>query len=55
MKLHSVEANTAPENEASIGLLKKYGFAQKGYFRENYFLDGTFYDTTRFSLLTPHR
>ena len=55
MKLHSVEANTAPENIASISLLKKYGFEQEGYFRENYYLDGKFYDTTSFSLLTPHR
>ena len=55
MKLHSVEGNCGPENAASIALLKKHGFQQEGYLRENYFQNGKFRDTMRFSLLTNRR
>jgi ribosomal-protein-alanine N-acetyltransferase len=51
MKLHSIEAQTNPHNEASIGLLKKAGFVQEALFRENYYFDGKFLDTPVFSLL----
>lgn len=55
MKLHSIEGNCGPENAASIALLKKHGFQQEGYLRENYCVGGKFRDTMRFSLLTPYR
>ncbi len=55
MKLHSVEANVNPENEASIRLLEKNGFIKEAHFRENYFYNGKFLDTVIFSLLTPNR
>jgi ribosomal-protein-alanine N-acetyltransferase len=51
MKLHSIEANVTPENEASVSLLKSQGFMQEGLFRSNYFFDGAFADTASFSLL----
>jgi ribosomal-protein-alanine N-acetyltransferase len=51
MKLHSIEAQTNPHNEASIGLLKKVGFVQEALFRENYYFDGKFLDTPVFSLI----
>ncbi|MEO5643244.1 MAG: GNAT family N-acetyltransferase [Bacteroidia bacterium] len=51
MKLHSIEAQTSPENEASIGLLKKMGFVQEAYYKENFYFDGKFHDTPVFSLL----
>lgn len=53
MGLHSVEAQTAPENTASRRLLEKLGFVQEGYFRENYYdpVKGCFTDTAVFSLL----
>ena len=55
MKLHSIEAQIDPRNAASAALLKKAGFVQEAYFKENYYLRGGFADTAVFSLLTPHR
>jgi ribosomal-protein-alanine N-acetyltransferase len=51
MKLHSIEAQVNPNNEASIGLLKKHGFVQEAYFKENFYFDGRFLDTLVFSLI----
>ena len=56
LQLHSIEAQIDPRNSASAALLKKSGFVQEGYFRENYRLrDGRFADTAVWSLLTPYR
>ena len=49
--LHSAEAQLDPRNVASAALLKKAGFVQEGYFRENYYLHGQFADTAVYSLL----
>ena len=54
MKLHSIEAQTNPNNEASIQLLLKNGFVQEAYFRENYFYKGKFMDTPVFSLVNKN-
>ena len=51
MKLHSVEANVNPANEASMRLLEKNGFVKEAYFRENYYFDGKFLDSVIYSLL----
>lgn len=51
MKLHSIEANTNPDNTASIKLLERNKFIREGYFRENYFFAGKFYDSVIYSLL----
>jgi ribosomal-protein-alanine N-acetyltransferase len=53
MGLHSVEARTDPANAASQGLLKKLGFVQEGYFRENYYdpVEEKYVDTSVLSLL----
>lgn len=53
MGLHSVEAQTAPENAASRRVLEKLGFVQEGYFRENFYdpATGQFSDTVVYSLL----
>ncbi len=53
MKLHSVEANTNPENKESIRLLERNGFIREGYFKENYFYDGRFLDSAVYSLVAP--
>lgn len=53
MKLHSVEANVNPANDASIKLLEKNGFIKEAYFRENYYYNGRFLDSAVFSLLNP--
>ncbi|MBD0287699.1 MAG: GNAT family N-acetyltransferase [Flavisolibacter sp.] len=52
LKLHSVEANVNPGNQASIKLLERNGFIREAYFRENYYYDGKFLDTAIYSLLT---
>lgn len=53
LKLHSIEANVNPANTASINLLKKHGFIQEGYFKENFYFNGQFLDSAIFSLLAP--
>ena len=53
MRLHSVEANVKPANNASIQLLKKNDFKQEAYFRESYFYNGKFLDSMILCLLTP--
>ena len=53
MELHSVEANTHPENHASIAVLERLGFRREGTLRESYFFDGRYHDTALFSLLRP--
>lgn len=55
LKLHSIEAQLDPRNAASSALLKKAGFVQEAYFKENYYLHGQFADTAVYSLLTPYR
>jgi ribosomal-protein-alanine N-acetyltransferase len=53
MRLHSVEANVNPANEASKKLLLKNNFNQEAYFKENYYFKGQFLDTVIYSLLMP--
>jgi len=53
MQLHSVEAQIDPRNVPSAALLRRAGFIQEGYFKENYYLHGLFADTAVFSLLKP--
>lgn len=55
LKLHSIEGQIDPRNIASAALLKKAGFVQEAYFKENYYLRGGFADTAVFSILTPFR
>lgn len=51
MNLHSVEANTDPENAASARLLEKNGFVKEGIFRESYYYNGVFLDSHIYSLI----
>ncbi len=51
MKLHSIEANVNPGNEASIKLLKRNKFKQEAYYKENFYFNGKFLDTAIYSLL----
>lgn len=53
MKLHSIEANVNPANEASIKLLEKNSFVKEAHFKENYFFEGKFLDSAIYSLLKP--
>jgi ribosomal-protein-alanine N-acetyltransferase len=53
--LHSIEANTNPENQASKDLLTRLGFQQEAYFRENYLYNDQFIDSAIFCLLASDR
>ena len=55
VKVHSLEANTHPDNASSMALLKKVGFREEAYFTENYFYAGKFLDSRIFSLLEKWR
>lgn len=55
MKLHSIEANVNPGNEASIKLLGRNKFVQEAYFKENYYYDGRFLDSVIYSRLTEKK
>lgn len=55
MKLHRIEANINPANEASRALLLRNGFIQEAFIKENYYFDGLFYDTAMFSLLNSQQ
>ncbi len=51
--LHSIEANTDPENIGSHKVLERNGFVREGHIRENHFFDGEYFDTVIYSLITP--
>ncbi|MFC5269849.1 GNAT family N-acetyltransferase [Adhaeribacter terreus] len=53
LKLHSIEANINPKNDASRKLLEKHGFVQEAYFRGDYYFQGEFLDSVIFSLIDP--
>ena len=53
MKLHSVEAQIHPENQASIRVVEKLGFQKEAHFRENHFNGVSFEDTTVYSRIAP--
>lgn len=51
LKLHRIEADVDPRNEASIGLLNRLGFDREGYMRERWIVNGEICDTAFFGLL----
>jgi ribosomal-protein-alanine N-acetyltransferase len=51
LHLHSIEANINPQNKNSEQVLKRMGFRQEAYFRENYFFNGHFTDSMIYCLL----
>jgi ribosomal-protein-alanine N-acetyltransferase len=55
LRLHSMEANVNPANDASIKLLERNNFVREAYYKENYFFNGRFLDTAIYSLLAPAR
>lgn len=55
MGLHSIEAQLDPLNLASAALLRKAGFVQEGYYRENCLMNGVFTDTAVYSLLASDK
>lgn len=53
-ELHRLEADVDPDNAASIGLLKQFGFREEGLFRERWLMNGQWRDSVMLSLLTTH-
>jgi [ribosomal protein S5]-alanine N-acetyltransferase len=51
LKLHRVEANIQPENEASIALVKRCGFIREGYSRRLLKVCGRWKDHERWAIL----
>ncbi|NEX59792.1 GNAT family N-acetyltransferase [Noviherbaspirillum galbum] len=51
MMVHRIQAETHPDNLASIALLERLGFRFEGMHREQAFWGGRFYDLNCFSLL----
>jgi ribosomal-protein-alanine N-acetyltransferase len=51
LHLHSIEANINPQNKNSEQVLKRMGFRQEAYFRENYFFNDHFTDSMIYCLL----
>jgi len=51
LNLHRVRGDINPNNEASRGLLRKFGFQKEAYFREDYYFAGEFLDSEIYGLL----
>jgi len=51
MDLHRLEADTDPDNAASLALLEKLGFQREGYFRERWFVHEKWHDSVMLGLL----
>lgn len=51
MKLHRLEADTDPQNEASIRLLERFGFQREGLFRDRWLVNGTWCDSLMLGLV----
>ena len=52
LNLHRIIGNINPNNEASRGLLKKFGFQKEAYFRQDYYFNGEFLDSEIYGLLS---
>lgn len=53
MGLHRIQAETHPDNHASIGLATRLGFRFEGVHREQAYWAGRFHDLNCYSLLEP--
>jgi ribosomal-protein-alanine N-acetyltransferase len=51
LKLHRIEANIQPENQASIALVKRAGFIREGYSRRYLKICGRWRDHERWAIL----
>ncbi|WP_443937625.1 GNAT family N-acetyltransferase [Pedobacter sp. MW01-1-1] len=54
MKLHSIQANINPNNDASRHVLLKHHFIKEAYLKESYYFNGQFLDTEIYGLLNPN-
>lgn len=51
LDLHRLEADTDPNNVASLALLEKFGFKREGLFRERWWVHGKWLDSDMLGLL----
>jgi ribosomal-protein-alanine N-acetyltransferase len=51
LELHRIEADTDPENLASLAILEKFGFQREGYFQERWWVHGQWADSVMLALL----
>jgi RimJ/RimL family protein N-acetyltransferase len=51
LNLHRIEADTDPENAASLALLEKFGFCREGLFRDRWWIYGQWCDSVMLGLL----
>lgn len=54
MKLHTIQANINPANDASRQILLKHGFVKEAYFKEDYYFQGRFLDSEIYGLVNPN-
>ncbi len=52
LKLHRLEADTDPGNEASIRLLERFGFQREGLFRDRWLVNGNWCDSLMLGLVS---
>lgn len=52
LKLHRLEADTDPENAASIRVLERFGFEREGLFRDRWLVNGVWCDSLMFGLVS---
>ena len=53
LKLHRIEADVDPRNEASARTLERLGFQREGYLRERWHVNGEIQDALFYGLLEP--
>lgn len=51
MQLHTIKANTNPENKGSQNLLTKLGFLKEAHFRQDYYFDAQYLDSAIYGLI----
>jgi RimJ/RimL family protein N-acetyltransferase len=51
LELHRLEADTDPENTASLAILEKFGFQREGLFRQRWHVYGKWLDSVMLGLL----
>jgi ribosomal-protein-alanine N-acetyltransferase len=51
IKLHSIQANVSPLNEASREILLKHGFIKEAYFKQDHYFNGEFLDSEIYCLI----